>query len=45
MLGDNAWHRNSITSDTDVMKLWDDLEHDLTDYVVPSSPDTTPNLT
>ena len=24
-----------ITSDTDVMKLWDDIEHDLTDYVMP----------
>ncbi len=30
---EDRWY--SITSDTDVMKLWDDIEHDLTDYVMP----------
>lgn len=30
---EDRWY--SITSDTDVMNLWDDIEHDLTDYVMP----------
>lgn len=30
---EDKWY--CITSDTDVMKLWDDIEHDLTDYVMP----------
>lgn len=30
---EDRWY--SITSDTDVMKLWTDIEHDLTDYVMP----------
>lgn len=30
---EDKWY--SITSDTDVIKLWDDIEHDLTDYVMP----------
>ena len=30
---EDKWY--SIISDTDVMKLWDDIEHDLTDYVMP----------
>lgn len=30
---EDKWY--SITSDTNVMKLWNDIEHDLTDYVMP----------
>lgn len=30
---EDRWY--NITSDSDVMKLWDDIEHDLTDYVMP----------
>ena len=30
---EDRWY--SITSDTDVMKLWDYIEHDLTDYAIP----------
>ena len=30
---EDRWY--SITSDTDVMNLWDDIEHDLTNYVMP----------
>lgn len=30
---EDKWY--SIISDTDVIKLWDDIEHDLTDYVMP----------
>lgn len=30
---EDRWY--SITSDTDVRKLWDDIEHDLADYVMP----------
>lgn len=30
---EDRWY--CITSDTDVMKLWADIEHDLTDYVMP----------
>lgn len=32
-INEDRWY--SITSNTDVMKLWDDIEHDLTDYVMP----------
>jgi len=30
---EDKWY--NIISDTDVMKLWDDIEHDLTDYAIP----------
>lgn len=30
---EDKWY--SITSNTDVMNLWDDIEHDLTDYAMP----------
>lgn len=32
-INEDKWY--CITSDTDVMKLWDDIEHDLTEYAIP----------
>ena len=44
---EDKWY--SLTSDTNVIKLWDDIEHELTDYVMPFfagynvEPDIVPN--
>lgn len=47
-INEERWY--CITSDTDVMKLWDDIEYDLTDYVMPfftryiTESDIVPNI-